>query len=470
MVQHWIRDLDMQCTAYVHRNVQVVQREYASPCLGALPDSPATFETMKLLLTEEFQHGIVQMIKEFVPSPDPGTKRYRHAERSPPAPRDDGRGAPPRPAVPRGADRERQEEPAARPAQPPADRERRDEPAARHAQQPPAERPARSRIRRDSGNDMRKYFARLPNDELKSEISSRQQQVDDTRYLLREREHMVDREQISDTDLISIKAIQDELDRQEMELRMARETYWLHEIHRDYQDLTHEKLEGRLSFYMRTVEDEMQQIDVIRQLIKDKSDVKTNEHRLSELKQKKHLHELKISVLRGLIAVKKPRNPSPVPEEVVPEENIDTDPDESDAGAQVHLESMLQTTHRLEDVIPPGTHAGELVEEIDKALLEVKDLWTPLTGITTIQAERVKQALTEVDEYNEDLYTTAVQDFPGQDSGEIRRLSKDLSTESDQLKLDLARALLGGLQATRAQDLWKTSPRLYKAWLHAQRA
>lgn len=250
---------------------------------------------------------------------------------------------------------------------------------------------------------------------------------------------------------------------------MARETYWLREIHQEYQDLTHEKLETRLSWYMRTVEDEMQQIDEIRQLINDKSDVKTNEQKLLELKEKKHLHELKISVLRGLIAGKRPRNPSPVPEEGVPEESDDTDPDEPDDGAQMHFESMLQTTHRLEDVIPPGTHAGELVEEINKALSEVEGLLPPLSGITTTQAERVEQALTELTEYNADLYTTAVQDFPEQDSSEIRRLSKDLSIETDQLTLDLARAL-SGLRATRAQDLWKTSPRLYKAWLHAQRA
>jgi hypothetical protein len=135
----------------------------------------------------------------------------------------------------------------------------------------------------------------------------------------------------------------------------------------------------------------------------------------------------------------------------------------------MHFESMLQTTHRLEDVIPTGTHAGELVEEIDKALSEVEGLLPTLSGITTTQAERVEQALTAVGDYNADLYTTAVQDFPEQDSSEIRRLSKDLSIETDQLNLDLARAL-SGLRATRAQDLWKTSPRLYKAWLHAQRA
>jgi hypothetical protein len=413
---------------------------------------------MKLFLTEEFQHGIVQKIREFMPSPDPGTHRFRHAERSPPAPRDDGREPPTRP---RGEDRERQGEPAARPAQPPADRERRGEPAAR----PPAERPAKSRIRRDSKNDLQKYFARLPTDELKSEITTRQQEVDDTRNRLRERENSVDSDEITETDLISIKAIKDKLDMQEMELNMARETYWLREIHQEYQDLTHEKLELRLSLFMQTVEDEIQKIDEIRHLINDESDVKTNEQRLVILKEKKHLHELKISVLRGLIAEKKPRNPSPVPEE-----SDDTEPDESDAGAQVHLESMLQTTHRLEDVIPTGTHASELVEEIDKALSEVEGLLPTLSDITTTQAERVEQALTAVVDYNADLYTTAVQEFFEQDSSEIRRLSEDLSIESDQLNLDLARAIHSGLRATRAQDLWKTSPRLYKAWLHAQRA
>jgi hypothetical protein len=121
-------------------------------------------------------------------------------------------------------------------------------------------------------------------------------------------------------------------------------------------------------------------------------------------------------------------------------------------------------------VIPQDTHAGELVEEIDKALSEVEGLLPPLSAITTTQAERVEQALTAVGDYNADLYTTAVQEFPEQYSSEIRRLSKDLSTETDQLHLDLARAILNGLRATRAQDLWKTSPRLYKAWLHAQRA
>jgi hypothetical protein len=446
----------------VHRNVQVVQREYASPCLGALPDSPATFETMKLLLTEEFQHGIVQKIKEFVPSPDPGTKRYRHAERSPPAPRDDDRGAPPRPAVPRSADRERREEPAARPAQPPADTERRDEPAARPAQ-PPAERSARTRIRRDSEDDLRIFFAGLSDDELDTETSSRKRRVLELKHAIRECVKAMEEAGTSDDDLIRVSALQSELETQELELRVAMDSVWVRELRQEYEKLPYVQLENRLDLFQRIVTSQGMQIKAVEEFLARGENVHQNTQRLADIKESRRRTELKVSLLRDLVGKHKPSKPSPIPEVVTDSDDDDTDP-------QQHLESMLQTTHRLEDVIPPDTHAGELVEEIDKALLEVKDLWTPLTGITTIQAERVKQALTEVAEYNTDLYTTAVQDFPEQDSGEIRRLSKDLSTETDQLNLDIARALLSGLQATRAQDLWNTSPRLYKAWLHAQRA
>lgn len=459
MVQHWLRDLDRQCTEYVHRNVQEVQTVYASPCLGALPDSPTTFETMRLLLTEEFQHGIVQKIREFMPSPDPGTKRYRHAERSPPAPRDDGREPLTRP---RGADRERQEEPAARPVQPPADTERRDEPAARRAQ-PPAERPARSRIRRDSEDDLRKKFAGLSDDELETEISARKHRELELKHAIREHVNAMEEAGASDDDLIRVSALQSELETQELELRVARDIVWVRELRQEYEKLPYVQLESRLDLFEKIVISQGRQIKAVEEFLARGENVHQNTQRLADIKESRRRTELKVSLLRDLVEKHKPSKPSPIPEVV-------TDSDDDDTDLQQHLESMLQTTHRLEDVIPQDTHAGELVEEIDKALSEVEGLLPPLSAITTTQAERVEQALTVVADYNADLYTTAVQDFSEQDSGEIRRLSKDLSTETDQLHLEIARAIFSNLRATRAQDLWKTSPRLYKAWLRAQRA
>jgi hypothetical protein len=357
MVQRWMHDMDRQCEAYLDHNA--TQAHYALPFLGALPVQPTSFETMRILLLEEFQNQIMRGIKDFTP-----VIHDRHPRRRP---------------------------------EPPADKRKDADPNAEEEQRNRSGRGDRGG--RSDREDEEQSGDREPGQREKRIFHKEDKIVADL-----QREYSKDTTQILES-----------------------------------------KLKQSLKVLQRTEEDILEAETLVRRNV----DKEHNLHRLDQLDESRHLTQLRIKVIRSIL-----------------HERQLAEPGDDDASHIEELESAMVTAERLEHAVPPGSQASKLTIEIEQLLTSADDLLNQ--HATTLAMQRISQASEQASRISVELsesYSSVYSSF----SDDAQELADDLSAE-----LQAALMTYGEFEDlvmhARAQDLWKTSPRLYKAWLHAQRA